>query len=133
MRLVLPCLAAILALGLLGCSEPDILPADPNWKESVVSAMESTEGLASAKLGVNEVDDGLGHTGPVILGGVAIAASADPQTVVDALVANMCRVLGTGTRGIRVRLKITADGNDRLSPKDFGYNHASATGYCAGG
>lgn len=133
MRPALRCLAAVVLLALLGCAKPDIFPADPNWKESVVSAMEATPGLASAKVGVNEVDDGLGHTGPVLIGGFVLAPSADPQTVVDATIANMCRVLGPGTRGIRVKLSFSADGTTPLDPKQYGFDGGGASDFCDGG
>lgn len=124
MRPVVVLLAAAALSTLGGCSifgggGSTTVPEGDGWRQQVVEAVAATPGVSRHTVTVNDVDSGLGRTGPVITGGVVV--EGDAQAVVDDLLRRISDVLGRESAGVRVSFGVSEGGAPAKNLRDYGY------------
>ena len=130
LKRVVATMAAVAAIGAAGCVPDNVLPDDTNWREDLAQAISNTEGVSVGEpITVPNVDGGFNRSegSPSIRGGIIIDHE-NPQEVIDAMVSNICDVLGPDTFGIGWSVFMRING-ERGGMSDYGYSQ-SASDYC---
>lgn len=77
-------------------------------------------------MSVNDVDPGFASASPLIRGHFVVAAGQTTQTVVDAVIDNICAVLGPDTQNIGLRLYASEGGNPGKEVSEYGYGSGAS-------